>query len=54
MCTKEEREGMLWEFHQSGLTARKACATLPLFPNRQNLAAWLRPEGAGEPSNPAI
>lgn len=48
MYTKEEREGILWEFHQSGLTARQACAQLPLFPNRQNLYLWLRLEEAGE------
>ena len=48
MYTKEEREGILWEFHRSGLTVSGACATLPLFPNRENLAAWLRLEEAGE------
>lgn len=47
MYTKEEREGILWEFHQSGLSARQACARLPLFPTRRNLRLWLRLEEAG-------
>ena len=48
MYTKEEREGILWEFHQSGLTVRQACKTLRLFPNHTNLRLWLRMEEAGE------
>ena len=48
MYTKKEREGILWEFHQSGLSMSRACETLPLFPTRNNLAAWLRLEEAGE------
>lgn len=48
MYTKEEREGILWEFHQSGLTAKEACETLPLFPTRAVLGRWLRMEEAGE------
>lgn len=34
MYTKEEREGILWEFHRSGLSVKRACETLPLFPER--------------------
>ena len=34
MYTKEEREGILWEFHRSGLSAPAACRSLPFFPNR--------------------
>ena len=41
MYTKEEREGILWEFHRSGLSAPAACRSLPLFPNKDNLYAWL-------------
>ena len=37
MYTREEREGILWEFHRSGLGVRKACRELPLFPNEENL-----------------
>lgn len=48
MYTKEEREGILWEFHRSGLTVRQACDRLRLFPTRRNLYRWLRMEGAGE------
>ena len=48
MYTKEEREGILWEFHRSGLTVRRACETLRLFPTRGNLYRWLRLEEAGE------
>lgn len=48
MYTKEEREGILWEFHQSGMTVVEACRTLPLFPNRGNLHKWLRMEREGE------
>ena len=48
MYTKEEREAILWEFHQSGLSARQACARLSLFPSRNNLNRWLRMEEAGE------
>lgn len=42
MYTKEEREGILWEFHRSGLSAPAACRSLPLFPNKDNLYAWLK------------
>lgn len=42
MYTKEEREGILWEFHRSGLDVRSACRGLPLFPNADNLYWWLR------------
>lgn len=48
MYTKEEREGILWEFHRSGLDVRSACRGLPLFPNADNLYKWLRMERAGE------
>lgn len=48
MYTKEEREGILWEFHQSGLTVTQACDRLRLFPNKRNLYLWLRMEAAGE------
>ncbi len=48
MYTKEEREGILWEFHQSGLSVPEACRRLPLFPTRANLYRWLRMEEAGE------
>lgn len=48
MYTKEEREGILWEFHDSGLSVPEACRRLPLFPTRANLYRWLRMEGAGE------
>ena len=41
MYTRQEREGILWEFHRSGLSVRRACATLPLFPNPDNLYRWL-------------
>lgn len=37
MYTKEEREGILWEFRQSGLSVPEACRRLPLFPTRANL-----------------
>ena len=37
MYTREEREGILWEFHRSGLGVRRACRELPLFPNEENL-----------------
>ena len=43
MYTKEEREGILWEFHQSGMTAVEACRTLPLFPNHGNLRNFPAP-----------
>lgn len=33
MYTREEREGVLWEFHGSGMTVAEACRRLPLFPN---------------------
>ena len=48
MYTKEEREGILWEFHRSGMGVTEACRLLPLFPNRNNLYRWLRMEEAGE------
>ena len=48
MYTREEREGILWEFHRSGLSVAEACRRLPLFPNRENLYRWLRMEEAGE------
>lgn len=41
MYTRQEREGILWEFHRSGLSVRRACATLPLFPNPDDLYRWL-------------
>ena len=46
--TREEREGILWEFHRSGLSVEAACETLRLFPNRDNLYRWLRMEASGE------
>ncbi|WP_322153047.1 IS3 family transposase [Paratractidigestivibacter sp.] len=48
MYTKEEREGILWEFHRSGMGVAGACRRLPLFPKRDNLYRWLRMEEAGE------
>ena len=48
MYTREEREGILWEFHRSGLSVPEACRRLPLFPTRDNLYRWLRMEEAGE------
>lgn len=42
------REGILWEFHRSGLSVPEACRRLPLFPTRRNLYLWLRTEEAGE------
>ena len=48
MCTREEREGILWEFHRSGLGVPEACRLLPLFPTRTNLYRWLRMVEAGE------
>ena len=48
MYTKEEREGILWEFHRSGMSVPEACRRLPLFPTRDNLYRWLRMEEAGE------
>lgn len=48
MYTKEEREGILWEFHRSGMSVPEACRLLPLFPTRNNLYRWLRMEDAGE------
>ena len=48
MYTKEEREGILWEFHRSGMGVAEACRRLPLFPTRTNLYLWLRMEEAGE------
>lgn len=50
MHTKEEREGILREFHRSDLSAPAACRSLPLFPNKDNLHAWLKLEEAGEPT----
>ena len=46
-CTREEREGILWEFHRSGMSVPEACRRLPLFPTRDNLYRWLRMEEAG-------
>ena len=48
MYTKEEREGILWEYHRSGMSVPEACRLLPLFPTRNNLYRWLRMEEAGE------
>ena len=48
MYTKGEREGMLWEFHRSGMSVAEACRRLPLFPNEWNPRRWLRMEEAGE------
>lgn len=48
MYTKEEREGILWEYHRSGMTMKEACERLPLFPTRNLLSRWLRMEEAGE------
>jgi putative transposase len=45
--TKEEREGILWEFHQSGMNAKRACEELPMFPTRDVLRRWLRLEARG-------
>ena len=51
MYTKGEREGMLWEFHRSGMSVAEACRRLPLFPNEWNLRRWLRMEEAGAGSS---
>ena len=48
MYTKEEREGILWEFHQSGMSVAEAWRRLAPFPNEWNLRRWLRMEEAGE------
>lgn len=32
MYTKEEREVILWKYHQSGMPAREACRNPSLFP----------------------
>jgi len=48
MYTKEEREGILWEFHRRGLTVKEACRSLPAFPDRHTLRLWLLMEEAGE------
>lgn len=48
MYTGEEREGILWEFRRSGLSAKCACETIPLFPTRNLLGLWLGLETAGE------
>ena len=48
MYTKEEREGILWEFHRSGLSVQSACDRLPLFPSADVLYDWLRMEERGE------
>lgn len=48
MYTKGEREGILWEFHRSGMGVKEACRRLPLLPNHTNLYRWLRMEVAGE------
>ncbi len=48
MYTKEEREGVLWEFHRSGLSVQAECDRLPLFPSPDVLYDWLRMEGRGE------
>ena len=37
MYTREEREGILWESHRSGMSVPEACRLLPLFPTRNNL-----------------
>ncbi len=42
MYTKEEREGILWEFHRSGLSVTEACDRLTLFPSRDVPHDWLR------------
>lgn len=34
MYTKGEREGMLWEFHRSGMSVAEACRRLPAVPQR--------------------
>lgn len=48
MYTKEEREGILGEFHRSGMDGAEACRRLPFFPTRTNLYRWLKIEEAGE------
>jgi putative transposase len=45
--TKEEREGILWEFHRSGLTVTEACHTIRLFPCQNTMTRLLRDEAAG-------
>lgn len=42
MYTKEEREGILWEFHQNGMSVAEAWRRLAPFPNEWNLRRWLR------------
>ncbi len=48
MYTKEEREGILWEFHRSGMSVPLACERLPLFPSPDVLYDWLKLEQRGE------
>lgn len=46
MYTREEREGILWGFHRSGLSVSRACGELSMFPYRNILADWLRMDAA--------
>ena len=48
MYTREEREGILWEYRRSGMSVPEACRPLPPFPTRNNPYRWLRMEEAGE------
>ena len=54
MYTKEEREGILWEFHLSGMSCKAACESLPLFPTRRVLRDWLRDEEAARAASAAV
>ena len=47
MYTDAEREGILREFHRSGMTVKRACRELPSFPDRHTLTNWLLAEEAG-------
>ena len=38
MYTKGEREGILWEFHRSGMSVAEACRRLPLARRPAELA----------------
>lgn len=53
MYTKEEREGILWELHRSGLGAQSACDRLSLFPGADVLYDWLYMEERGSWRRPS-
>lgn len=51
MYTKEEREGILWEFHRSGLSAPRRLQEPAAFPEQGGLATpiWTIPGGTAPP-----